>query len=34
MNKEWEREQINRLVAKQEQRIKQLVQKAEDELST
>lgn len=32
MNKEWEREQINRLVAKQEQRIKQLEQKIENDL--
>jgi hypothetical protein len=31
MNKEWEREQIERLMAKQEQRIKQLAQKIEKE---
>lgn len=33
MNKAWEREQINRLVAKQEQRIKQLEQKIENDLN-
>lgn len=34
MNKEWEREQIERLMAKQEQRIKQLEQKVENEINS
>ena len=34
MNKEWEREQIDRLMAKQEQRIKQLEQKIENETNS
>lgn len=34
MNKEWEREQIERLMAKQEQRIKQLEQKVENDINS